>query len=328
MGRLADAANTYQRYLADPATGSERVAEVKDLLLRLDAQLTIVTVRVFPRGSDVSIDGGPFLAVGSSLFTRVRPGIHLVRLRNERANKQVSNNEASINGFEGEQKELPLAIQVEVTPDAPTPTAATPSTPAPTAPAALPDHLEGWLITGTQYSAGNGAGNERRVRAGYSGPEIAAVMPHHEEVFIRAHTPELSAHDTISSGVGAEMLIDPSHSGAALSIGLDYAANQRVDLELAYVRSKNNGGYAGVRYRLLTGRVRPYLAAGIPAFNYASAAVFGTRVGGGVELEINAHLSVNAELGYEHFFESKVSATEPYFTNLFVPIIGVIGRGW
>ena len=48
MGRLADAANTYQRYLVDPATGAERVAEVKELLLRLDEQLTILTVRVFP----------------------------------------------------------------------------------------------------------------------------------------------------------------------------------------------------------------------------------------------------------------------------------------
>src|SRR6476660_410551 len=33
MGRTADAANTYQRYLTDPATGPERVAEVKELLL-------------------------------------------------------------------------------------------------------------------------------------------------------------------------------------------------------------------------------------------------------------------------------------------------------
>src|SRR5258706_9805704 len=54
MGRLADAANTYQRYLTDPATGAERVAEVKELLLRLDDQLTILTVRVSPRGSDIS----------------------------------------------------------------------------------------------------------------------------------------------------------------------------------------------------------------------------------------------------------------------------------
>ena len=33
---FADAANTYQRYLADPATGADRVQEVKQLLLKLD----------------------------------------------------------------------------------------------------------------------------------------------------------------------------------------------------------------------------------------------------------------------------------------------------
>ena len=110
MGRLADAANTYQRYLLDPSTGAERVAEVKEILLRLDEQLTILTVRVAPRGSEISIDGGPFIAVGSSLLTRVRPGIHLVRIR-----KDASGNEMTVNGFEGENKETLMAIKVEVT---------------------------------------------------------------------------------------------------------------------------------------------------------------------------------------------------------------------
>jgi hypothetical protein len=34
---------------------------VKELLIRIDEQLTILTIRVFPRGSDVSIDAGPFI---------------------------------------------------------------------------------------------------------------------------------------------------------------------------------------------------------------------------------------------------------------------------
>jgi flagellar motor protein MotB len=101
MGRLADAANTYQRYLTDPATGAERVAEVKELLLRLDDQLTILTVRVSPKGSEISIDGGPFIPVGSTLLTRVRSGIHLVRIR-----KDAQGDEVTINGFEGENKEV------------------------------------------------------------------------------------------------------------------------------------------------------------------------------------------------------------------------------
>src|SRR6185503_17949734 len=69
MGRLADAANTYQRYLADPATGPERMAEVKELLVKIDQELTVLTLRVFPRGSEVSIDAGPFIPVGSTLQT-------------------------------------------------------------------------------------------------------------------------------------------------------------------------------------------------------------------------------------------------------------------
>src|SRR5512138_2766396 len=58
MGRLADAANTYQRYLTDPATGPERIGEVKQVLVDLDAKLTLLTVRVTPHGSEVSIDAG------------------------------------------------------------------------------------------------------------------------------------------------------------------------------------------------------------------------------------------------------------------------------
>ena len=101
MGRLADAANTYQRYLTDPATGVERVAEVKDLLIKLDEQLTILTVRVSPHGSEISIDGGPFIPVGSTLVTRVRTGLHLVRIR-----KDERGDEVTLNGFEGENKEV------------------------------------------------------------------------------------------------------------------------------------------------------------------------------------------------------------------------------
>src|SRR5688572_11577081 len=61
MGRLADAANTYQRYLEESPPGEARAAEVKELLAKLDEQLTILNVQVTPRGSDLSIDGGPYI---------------------------------------------------------------------------------------------------------------------------------------------------------------------------------------------------------------------------------------------------------------------------
>ena len=114
MGRLADAANTYHRYLLDPATGAERVAEVKEILLKLDDQLTILTVRVSPKGSEISIDAGPFIPVGSTLVTRVRTGLHLVRIRYGDAS-----NELTLNGFEREQVVLTINVTVPDTKDPP-----------------------------------------------------------------------------------------------------------------------------------------------------------------------------------------------------------------
>ncbi len=354
MGRLADAANTYQRYLSDPATGAERVAEVKGLLIKLDEQLTILTLRVFPRGSDLSIDGGPYAAVGSSLLTRVRPGIHLVRVRRGTAVTEVN-----VNGFEGENKEVSAALKVEVGEDLvardgeglppagsaadgrrgsidvkPSTTPGVTPVGTPTPPAPPPEHVEGWLITGTQYAAADATGRERKVRAGYAGAEVAAIVP----AFETSDTGEVIVHrgEDIGSGLfaiaRASVWKDKSYCCAG-GLGFAYAANDRFELDVAVLRSGTWGGFLGARYRLLTGWLRPYAAAGMPIFFYSAANTKtppttsnyvspGLRLGGGVELRINGHFSVEGDLGYEHFFN--VHGTfEP---NQIVPTVGVIGR--
>src|SRR5678815_4971979 len=106
----------------------------------------------------VSIDGGPFIPVGATLQTRVRPGIHLVRVK-----KQEGGNELSINGFEGENKEVAATVQMDVTdPTKPPPDKVAINNPPPeiknsTPPPAEPaEHVEAWLQTGTQYGSDNG----------------------------------------------------------------------------------------------------------------------------------------------------------------------------
>ncbi len=321
MGRLADAANTYQRYLLDPVTGAERVAEVKELLLRLDEQLTILTVRVFPSGSDISIDAGPFIPVGTSLLTRVRPGIHLVRVK-----KDNNASEVTVNGFEGEIKEVSATVKVEAV--APTPTVAPP---APAAPA--PEHVDGWLITGTQYSADSGTGRERKVRSGYSGPEVTAIIPHYESTSDGGATVYDDTEESISSGVIAAVRIDGEGRGFAGAIGLAIA-KAHLEAELMFLKSDSTGGYLGVRYRLFTSWMRPYVGVGMPGFAYkltnamtnetSTKLAVGLRGAIGVELRINGHFSVQGDLGYEHFF---VDPEETHLdANIFVPTIGVIGR--
>jgi hypothetical protein len=328
MGRLADAANTYQRYLTDPATGAERVAEVKELLLRLDDQLTILTVRVSPKSSDISIDGGPFIPVGSTLVTRVRSGLHLVRIR-----KGEQGDEVTLNGFEGENKE----VTPRVPPAEPRPTTVAEARPVEikTAepPRAPPERVEGWLITGTQYGASDASGNVRRVRGGSDGREISAIVPRYD--VSERGTAILDGGDPIDSGAIGVVRIDGKGRGFAGGAGIAIAKG-RLETELMVLKSDVLGGYVGFRYRLLTGVFRPYVAIGFPGFAYdhdevdsatkmtttTTRVAIGGRIAGGLEIKINGHLSVQGDVGYEHF----LFVDDHYEEDVFVPTLGVIAR--
>jgi hypothetical protein len=328
MGRLADAANTYQRYLSDPATGSERVAEVKDLLIRLDEQLTILTVRVSPRGSDISIDGGPFIAVGSSLVTRVRTGLHLVRIR-----KDSRDNELTVNGFEGENKEVVTRVDAPAEPPRPAAEAPTVAVkgPAPAGPAAVPDRVDGWLITGNTYGVSDAGSRERKVHGGRDGRVIAAIVPRYD---VSDDGEAIIASDEgIESGVIGVLRIDGKGRGFAGGLGIAVARG-RFELEIMGLMSDQIGGFLGGRFRLLTGFFRPYVAVGVPVFLYdhevteammtttTRRIAVGGRVAAGLELKINGHLSVQGDLGYEQFFFTEL----PFEDKVFVPTLGVIGR--
>jgi hypothetical protein len=357
MGRLADAANTYQRYLTDPATGSERVAEVKELLLRLDEQLTILTVRVFPRGSDISIDGGPFIPVGSSLLTRVRSGLHLVRIR-----KNDQSNELPINGFEGENKEVAPTLQVAVTPDLPPPSmapaskappstaqapaaqASTAQTPAVVEPGAPdvkgsshvipPERVDGWLITGTQYGVADATGRARTVHGGPNGRAVAAIIPRYDISDRGDAIIGNQDDDTIASGALGVLRIDGKGRGFAGGFGLAISRGN-LETEIMFLKSNEVGGYVGMRYRLFTGFFRPYGGIGVPGFVYdhdelqtdmttmtTKRLAIGLRAAAGLELMINGHLSVQGDVGYEHFF----FVDDHFEADVFVPTLGLIGR--
>lgn len=304
MGRLADAANTYQRYLAAPDNDAGRAREAKDLLAALDEQLTVLDLRVAPRGAALSIDGGPFVAVGGALRTRVRPGLHLVRIRSG-----AQQDELLINGFEGERKELAATL------------------PGAAATTNAPDVANGWLITGAQYGLeGPRAVYDRDGRA------VPALLPH-DEVEHSEPAPRATER-AIGSGVVAVARIDGKGRGFAGGFGLALSRGT-LETEIMVLVSSQLGGYLGVRYRPWLGALRPYAAVGVPGFVYDHEELqaddttmtnarlsVGARVAAGLEVVINHHLSVQADLGYEHFFFSD----DRFETDLFVPTVGVIGR--
>lgn len=320
MGRLADAANTYQRYLTDPATSSDRIAEVKRVLLSLDEQLTILTVRVQPHGSELSIDAGPFVPVGSSLQTRVRPGPHAIRIR-----KAAAVSELDVNSFEGENKDITATLQESPT-LTPTPAPAAPPKPA----APPPDHVDGWLIQGRTYGTADGNGRERHVKANYASDVVAFVPDETAELIAATYVPP----EHITPGAIGQLRIDGNHfKGFAVALGIVYPVTESFHFEIEGMKSDVWGAYLGARYLFMTGFLRPYAGAGLPLFfftddsNHNQVGV-GGRLAGGLELVINGHFSVEGELGIEHYFNvaGVVYKGQMFDQTSFAPTLGVIGR--
>ena len=159
---------------------------------------------------------------------------------------------------------------------------------------------------------------------------------------VRAYVPPLAAHVTVAppasggaarigAGVIGVVRIDGEGRGFAGGLGLALSRG-RLDADIMVLRSDETGGYLGLRYRLREGRLRPYVGAGVPGFVFdqpdaggtTTRLALGVRAAAGVELRLNGHLSVHADLGYEHFFVDEM--TTRLDANVFVPSLGVIGR--
>jgi tetratricopeptide (TPR) repeat protein len=115
--------------------------------------------------------------------------------------------------------------------------------------------------------------------------------------------------------------IDFAHPGAAGLVGATADLTDRLQAQVAVILGASYGGYAGASYAITGGAIRPIVAAGVPIFGSGGARV-ALRGAGGVELAVNRHLAVIAELGVEYFVnpEPDVSRT------LFIPAIGAAGR--
>jgi hypothetical protein len=302
-------------------------------------------VRVSPHGSEISIDGGPFIPVGSTLVTRVRTGLHLVRIR-----KDDRGDELPINGFEGENKEImptlaaapapsaPVFAQAPQPPQPPQATGVNPPDPrssaqaAPPAPPAPPERVDGWLITGTEYGTSDASGRGRTVHDRGSGRDLSAIVPRYD-VSDRG-TAVLDDDDAIDSGLITVLRIDGKGRGFAGGAGIAISRG-RLEIELMVLKSDELGGYLGMRYRPFTGVFRPYVGLGVPGFVFdhdemqadgsiltTKRLAIGGRAAAGLEIMINGHLSVQGDLGYEHFF----FVDDHFEADVFVPTLGVIGR--
>jgi hypothetical protein len=171
------------------------------------------------------------------------------------------------------------------------------------------------------------------VLRGFDGRAIEPIVPHYD---VEEDGTVTVAPVERKIGVGAigVMRIDGKGRGVAAGLGIVLAPLDTVELELAGLKAADWGVYAGVRVRFRTGRLRPYVAGGVPLFFYTddsrmdSAIALGLRAAAGLEVKVSAHVGVQVDVGIEHFFnirDALVNGKRPDET-VFVPTLGVIGR--
>lgn len=115
--------------------------------------------------------------------------------------------------------------------------------------------------------------------------------------------------------------LDPKNKGGAGILGLAYDVTGRVQLQAAALVGPSSGAYAGATVALLTGKMRPVIAAGMPVF-FSSGARVGIRAAAGVEVRFSRHLAAVAEVGVERMLNPEMSIDK----TLVIPAVGLIGR--
>lgn len=126
-------------------------------------------------------------------------------------------------------------------------------------------------------------------------------------------------------GATAVAHLDVTHPGAAGLVGVTADATPALQVELSAIIGPSFGVYPGARFALLTGNLRPVLAAGMPMFFEGGTRV-GVRGAGGVELQLTRNLSLIGELGVELMFNPGEVRGLDILRTAFIPAIGATAR--
>lgn len=132
LGRNAEAADTYEAYLRDPAADPARKAEVERLLEDLDAHLARLVIDVAERGARVRVDGKVVGKPGRPVALRVEPGSHTLVTEKDGTEPAVTTITVAV----GEQRTIRLAASKSAAPATPVvaPITREPASPVLTAP--------------------------------------------------------------------------------------------------------------------------------------------------------------------------------------------------
>jgi hypothetical protein len=135
LGRNAEAADAYERYLRESGFDAKRAAEATKILGELEPLVGRVRIETTPPGATVAIDGKAVGVVAEPKVVRVEPGSHTFSAE-LRDHEPVN---VAVKIARGE--ELPVRIALKALPPPPPPPPLEPVAPLPVAPAPSPEAL-------------------------------------------------------------------------------------------------------------------------------------------------------------------------------------------
>lgn len=298
LGRNAEAANAYQRYLDDPEADPARVSEVGDVVATLDRVLGRVSLTAaFTEPSGAPAAPGDAAAaegtVGASSSAEVAPG--------------APSAEVAING--GEWQPLSQAKLVRVDPGA----------------YVIAARREGFAPVELRGQIGAGESAELKLQL-VALPPAAPSRGAGEGEGLDEDGGALRRRASVEGGRSRLGLMLRGHFhlspvGAAALIGPTVDLTDRLEVNAGVLLGRFRGGYLGASFAVLPGRFRPIAAAGLLVVA-DDGARFAARAAAGLEVVVSRNLSVFAELGGEHLFNPPMTV----FSNAFVPSAGVFGR--
>lgn len=291
LGRNVEAAETYEKFVADPSTPRAKKAEIESKLADLEKTLGMLRVTVDPSDARITLDGKE-QSRAVPFVVRVNPGGHALVFEKE----GYAPSAHSLDVVAGKEHELSVKLRRSGEPaPAPIVTAAPPSTPdepglAPAEPVAPAD-----------------AGVVARAE-----PEMAI-----EEGEGLSHAGQL--------GVVLRSETDVKDASVGPTVGVTYGALSWLELSgLALIQRLMGARIAASLLFMPDSALKPFVRLGVPMFLEGGTAV-GFHGGAGLLWDYSRNLGIGLDVAAEHF--SDLPGPSGSYTALLVGL-GVQARAF
>jgi hypothetical protein len=303
LGRDAEAADAYERYLVDGKPDAKRRTEVQAILKEITARLGKLRIEVNEPGARVLVDGKVVGESPQAITKRVEPGTHTVVAEKQGYPAAA----ATVQIAAGQERVVELRL-VQPGPPSPTPTPTpTPGPPPKAAPDATPEEPPT-----PPTPAPPPAGPEGPAAGGPVSGTVAKVAP-----------PRAGSGGRFGAFARAD--VDGKFRGAAGTVGASYGVLSFLDVWVAGIIGPKSGLALGGTAYLLKGRFRPLGTVAVPLL-FADGARPGVHVGVGAEYAFHRNLAAFLLVGLQFYPTAQTTDTVKYEKLVFVPSLGLQAR--